>query len=56
MKKREIDREIVEAQTLRCQTCPTIVETPGYCVSCAAYWDDVRNGMFERDDFPEERS
>lgn len=51
MNKREIEREIVEAQTLTCQSCPTIVEVPDYCPSCQAYWDDVRNGMFERDEF-----
>jgi hypothetical protein len=35
-----------------CQSCGTMVEDnhPGpHCRSCASYWQDVANGLFDRD-------
>lgn len=45
--KREIELEIIEAETLKCRSCDTIVEVAGYCRHCADYWEDVRNGLFD---------
>lgn len=47
--RREIAIEVLEAETLMCRSCTTIVEAPGYCRTCADYWNDVRNGLWDDD-------
>lgn len=49
---RQADAEAAEVRSWTCATCDTMVETEGeHCRACAAYWSDVRNGLFDDDGF-----
>lgn len=47
---REAASEAAEVRSWTCETCDTMVETEGaHCRSCASYWQDVRDGLYELD-------
>lgn len=35
----------------QCQTCPGVIEHDDaiYCLHCRMYWEDVSNGIFDKD-------
>ena len=42
--------EALEDRALTCETCDAPSEEDGpHCQSCRLYWEDVRNGVFERE-------
>ncbi len=44
----EAESENDEVRSWTCETCNTMVEGDGpHCRSCASYWEDVRNGLFD---------
>lgn len=46
--RRQAEAEAEEVRSWTCQSCDTMVETEGeHCRACAAYWADVRSGLFE---------
>lgn len=47
--KRIALEELDEVRSWKCESCDTLIETENsrYCRACAAYWEDVRNGLFE---------
>lgn len=45
--------EMDEARSWVCASCDKMIEENeegSYCRSCASYWKDVQNGLFDRDD------
>ena len=47
---REAEDEYAEVRLWYCETCDAMIEdrvAGPYCKSCAAYWEDVRNGLFD---------
>lgn len=46
--------DIMDQEPLRCASCPTILEDheKTYCRSCASYWEDVGNGLFDEIERP----
>jgi hypothetical protein len=46
---REAEIEAAEVRTWTCETCDTMTEPDErYCLHCKLYWEDVRNGLFDR--------
>lgn len=42
--------QALEDRALTCESCNAPAEETGpHCLSCRLYWEDVRNGMFDRD-------
>lgn len=49
---RDAQAEYEEVSSWTCETCNTMTECEGpYCRACAAYWQDVRDGMFDHEYF-----
>ena len=45
---RQAEAETEEVRGWTCQTCNTMTEGDGpHCRSCASYWADVSDGLFE---------
>lgn len=40
----------VEAERWQCKSCTAPAdEDDSFCISCRMYWNDVRDGLFDRD-------
>lgn len=46
------EAEVEEAAAWKCRTCerPSEGEGKPYCLSCSIYWEDVENGLFDREE------
>lgn len=42
-----------EERTLTCATCdaPTPMEGETHCLSCKTYWEDVSNGLWDKEEY-----
>lgn len=49
MKLRKVEIAAILDEVRECATCPTILEEHDekYCRTCAPYWQDVENGLFD---------
>lgn len=46
--------EAEAAASIQCVSCAAVIDddaTAPYCRNCKSYWDDVRDGMFDDDDW-----
>lgn len=48
----DAEAEVEETASWKCRTCPrpSEGEDKPYCLSCRIYWEDVENGLFDRED------
>lgn len=48
----EAEAEVEETVAWKCRTCdrPSEGEGKPHCLSCRIYWEDVENGLFDRED------
>lgn len=50
MRRRAARLEAADASTWKCETCETIIESGKHCRPCGSYWEDVRNGLWDREE------